>query len=394
MAHISTFVYPPTPNEDDSLSIPFALVSFAGEDAGAAMMDSVSGLSDAILPHVGQLILLPKSGPAAQVAMKELYEEITTSTLSAPPNSGFAGPHGSGPPGTAVAGAPEVLSPLGPPGSPGVNYWMARLELVSMFGCSEFVVTDAVLGPGDQHIHYILNNADHRVSVSLKGVPANDAPVMDRLHIAIQSTSKPHFDKAVDMTEDLLQTVCDQFVKFSLERGLRIHSNLGFIRHAYSGVQVPDGSIENMRYLGHRERAPVWLQIVPAEMITQHGVGTNQGGSAQHHNNSFGISNYPSGGSSSGGMMGPNSTAISQGGTAPTIASIHHQSPVNPNVYHDTSIPTNIPPNQHRKDNLNNRGGGWSGPRRGGNNGPNNHRGPNQRQRYTHDNMQGNGGGY
>eukprot|EP01053_Blabericola_migrator_P000815 Blabericola_migrator_1__814@NODE_11_length_24785_cov_110_100736_g8_i0_p7_GENE_NODE_11_length_24785_cov_110_100736_g8_i0NODE_11_length_24785_cov_110_100736_g8_i0_p7_ORF_typecomplete_len485_score62_48RRM_1/PF00076_22/0_024RCR/PF12273_8/1_1e03RCR/PF12273_8/0_36RCR/PF12273_8/1_6e04_NODE_11_length_24785_cov_110_100736_g8_i0894810402 len=129
--------------------------------------------------------------------------------------------------------------------------YLARMEFVNLFGVEGFDVTSAVLGERDRNIHFILEQAEHKVSISLKGIPANDAPVAERLHMAITSPSKPHFDRAVDMAEDLLLAVCRKVVNACNSRRLKVPPNVGIIKHLYIGDQTPDGSGANFQYQGN-----------------------------------------------------------------------------------------------------------------------------------------------
>eukprot|EP01055_Gregarina_sp_Pseudo9_P003075 Gregarina_sp_Pseudo_9__3074@NODE_326_length_3153_cov_14_414579_g306_i0_p2_GENE_NODE_326_length_3153_cov_14_414579_g306_i0NODE_326_length_3153_cov_14_414579_g306_i0_p2_ORF_typecomplete_len417_score117_96RRM_1/PF00076_22/0_0015RRM_1/PF00076_22/3_6e03_NODE_326_length_3153_cov_14_414579_g306_i018373087 len=138
-----------------------------------------------------------------------------------------------------------------PGGRPASAMYLARMEFVDLFGVEGFDVTSAVLGDRDRNIHFILEQADHKVSISLKGVPANDAPVAERLHMAITSSSKPHFERAVDMAEDLLRAVCHKVVSLCAQRRLKASPNVGFIKHLYVGDQTPDGMGTNFRYQGN-----------------------------------------------------------------------------------------------------------------------------------------------
>lgn len=134
---------------------------------------------------------------------------------------------------------------------------VCRLELVGLFGEEpNFSVASAVRGPNDSNIQYILEQAEHKVDLGIRGKPINDAPVADRLHLTLMSDDAEAFAKALAMSEDLVQSVVDQFISYCRERHVALPPSVGFRRHMYQ--QQPDagapGGMGPLVYLGATER--------------------------------------------------------------------------------------------------------------------------------------------
>nr|CEL76499.1 TPA: hypothetical protein BN1205_067310 [Toxoplasma gondii VEG] len=144
---------------------------------------------------------------------------------------------------------------------------VCRLELVGLFAYEpEFDVTRAILGEHNGNISYIMDQTQHKVDLSIKGKAVNEAPVAERLHLSLSSNDAEAYDKALSMAEDLLQSVCEQFVSFCQSKHLPPPANATFRRHQYE--QQTDGSLT---YLGVAERAPVWLGASPANSSNRGG---------------------------------------------------------------------------------------------------------------------------
>ncbi|KAL8426121.1 hypothetical protein Efla_000113 [Eimeria flavescens] len=134
---------------------------------------------------------------------------------------------------------------------------VCRLELVGLFSEEPaFSVAAAIRGTADGNIKFILEQTKHKVDLGIRGKPLNEAPVVDRLHVTLSADDAEAFDKALAMTEDLVQSVCDQFVSYCRDRQLPLPPSLGFRRHMYQqqmdagGPGLPGPLI----YLGAFER--------------------------------------------------------------------------------------------------------------------------------------------
>eukprot|EP01054_Gregarina_sp_Poly1_P002005 Gregarina_sp_Poly_1__2004@NODE_1525_length_3931_cov_227_070393_g1009_i0_p2_GENE_NODE_1525_length_3931_cov_227_070393_g1009_i0NODE_1525_length_3931_cov_227_070393_g1009_i0_p2_ORF_typecomplete_len411_score31_63RRM_1/PF00076_22/0_00047_NODE_1525_length_3931_cov_227_070393_g1009_i0251257 len=195
------------------------------------------------------------SGDTSTINAAEALKQLANLLQQVPPQQPQQSPQQThAPPVTPQQSSNPQSSPYQPSAFPPRNcnaMYLARVEFVDLFGVEGFDVTSAVLGERDRNIHFILEQAEHKVSISLKGVPANDAPVAERLHMAITSSSKAHFDRAIDMAEDLLRAVCHKVISICTQRRLKISPNVGFIKHLYIGEQTPDGVGTNFRYQGN-----------------------------------------------------------------------------------------------------------------------------------------------
>lgn len=253
--NVCTSYYPETPGS--SASIAYAVVEFY---SGFPAAEAVTALNGTVLQGVGTI---------------QIYRLLDTSEDFLERLQHIYNVHFGGETFKQLASLlqkqqpPSASTPIGSEN----QIYMARLEFVQLFGNDEFNVTAAVLGEQDRNIHYILDQAENKVSISLKGVPLNHAEVQDRLHMSITSVSLPHYERAVEMAEDLLQAVCIQYVQSCLQRRIKIRADCGFIRHHYVGIQTADGIGENYTYLGRRERPKVWLDEVPPHALIQPPVG-------------------------------------------------------------------------------------------------------------------------
>lgn len=132
-----------------------------------------------------------------------------------------------------------------------VTSWLCRLELIGLFeGGPDWNITPALLGAEDKNMHYILSACGNEVSINLRGIPMNNASVAERLHLSIESANKNHYETAVAMVEDLLDSVCKMFVNHCRVAGLPLPPEVGFTRHSY--LVSPAGTT----YLGPRQRKP------------------------------------------------------------------------------------------------------------------------------------------
>ncbi|PFH35142.1 hypothetical protein BESB_060290 [Besnoitia besnoiti] len=137
---------------------------------------------------------------------------------------------------------------------------VCRLELVDLFTYEPgFDVTRALLGDHNGNISYIMDQTQHKVDLSIKGKAVNEAPVAERLHLSLSSDDPEAYEKALSMAEDLLQSVCEQFVAFCQMKHLPPPLTATFRRHQYE--QQGDGSLT---YLGVTERPPAWLGSSPS----------------------------------------------------------------------------------------------------------------------------------
>ncbi|KAL8448021.1 hypothetical protein Emed_004020 [Eimeria media] len=158
---------------------------------------------------------------------------------------------------------------------------VCRLELVGLFSEEpNFSIAAAIRGAGDSNIKFILEQTNHRVDLGIRGKPVNEAPVADRLHVTLASEDAEAFDKGLVMTEDLVQSVCDQFVTYCRDRQFPLPPSLGFRRHMYQqqmdlgGPGVPGPLI----YLGASERFRTAGGPLP---VTSGGGGSQQQTAAQ-----------------------------------------------------------------------------------------------------------------
>lgn len=299
---VRTFHHPAIPGPVPSIAV--AVADFASPYAANAGLTELSNL---VVPGVGTLevVVVPAGDEGA------VEEQVTLKYMGL-----RAGPAMDASEAPALK---ELASFLAQPGEGDLPYFMSRLELVNLFGCESFNVTESVLGDHDRNIHYILEHSDNKVSISLKGIPANDAPIADRLHMAVQSTSESHYENAVAMAEDLLQAVCHQYVQACVARRQSVPNNVGFIRHMYLGVRGKAGQGERFKYLGQQERPKVWLDKVATEAPYQR---------------------QPAGGPNA--LGGPNTNQPGAGGgNQPTVPG--------------GSVPVMIPTKRHPS------GGGWGG---------------------------------
>ncbi|XP_026193319.1 collagen alpha-1(VII) chain [Cyclospora cayetanensis] len=133
---------------------------------------------------------------------------------------------------------------------------VCRLELVGLFGEEPaFSVAAAIQGANNSNIQYIIEQARHKIDIGIRGKPVNDAPVADRLHLTLSSDDAEAFDKALAMSEDLVQSVCDQFVSYCKDRHVPLAHPVGFRRHMYQqqpGSGAPGGGA--LIYMGATER--------------------------------------------------------------------------------------------------------------------------------------------
>ncbi|KAK1442861.1 hypothetical protein BgAZ_303790 [Babesia gibsoni] len=136
---------------------------------------------------------------------------------------------------------------------------MARFELVDLFTYEpEFDVASHILGNENANIEYIMRNAQGKVDITITGKPLNSAPVAERLHVSLSSDDMTAYRNALNMLEELLTTVCENFVDFVQSRGQMVAPTVGFSRHEYRTV---DGSL---KYMGVREQPKTWLTPAPS----------------------------------------------------------------------------------------------------------------------------------
>lgn len=134
---------------------------------------------------------------------------------------------------------------------------VCRLELVDLFGHHpEFDVATLVVGQDNSNIQYVLEEASQKVDIDLDGVPYNAAPIAERLHLTVTALDEEAYSIAVETLEDLLSSICRQFVEFCMKKNVGpVPSTVGFKRHEY--IEDSDGQLV---YLGQKERPKPWLE--------------------------------------------------------------------------------------------------------------------------------------
>jgi hypothetical protein len=149
--------------------------------------------------------------------------------------------------------------------SQSLRKYVCRLELIDLFSFyPDFDVPAFIIGNDDSNIKYVLKEAQNRVDIDLVGLPVNEASVAERLHLTVTSFDKDAYNIAVETLEDLLQSLCQQFTDFCIERNGTVSATVGFRRHKYK--EGPDGQLI---YLGHTDRPKPWLTKLPAQAITR-----------------------------------------------------------------------------------------------------------------------------
>lgn len=147
------------------------------------------------------------------------------------------------------------------PAPPRLRQRVFRLELVDLFTFHpELDIPALIIGADSSNIQYVLEETKNKVDIELDGVPCNEAPIAERLHLTVSALDNEAYTTAVETLEDLLQSVCQQFAEFWVERkpGVPIPKTVGFRRHEYQ-----EGDDGQLVYLGQTERPKPWLSSVP-----------------------------------------------------------------------------------------------------------------------------------
>lgn len=146
---------------------------------------------------------------------------------------------------------------------------LARFELVDVFTYEpEFDVAMHIIGKENANVEYIIRNANGKVDITITGKPLNTAPVAERLHVSLSSDDLNAYKNALGMLEELLTTVCENFVEYAKSRGQVPPATVGFTRHEYRGAE------DNLKYLGATEHPKTWLSLSTAPPFR-----------SKHHNN-------------------------------------------------------------------------------------------------------------
>ncbi|KAK2194649.1 bifunctional K Homology domain [Babesia duncani] len=132
---------------------------------------------------------------------------------------------------------------------------VCRFELVDLFTYEpDFNVAAVILGPSNKNIEYIMTTTSNKVDLSITGKPLNSASVAERLHVSIDSVDFEAYDKAIELVEFLLTTVCEKYVNFVRKRGKIVSNLVGYKRHEY---ELQDGELE---YKGCIDKPKTWLE--------------------------------------------------------------------------------------------------------------------------------------
>ncbi|KAL8274407.1 hypothetical protein Esti_001729 [Eimeria stiedai] len=250
--------------------IAFVSAAACAKELDGIHLKGVGILRAVLLPSgVSAAAALPES--ASDPPRQQQQQQQYSAPAEGPPPQWLSGPLGGPPPQDArhlppgdSAGyllqqqqaAQQQLQQLGGSSSSSVRR-VCRLELVGLFSEEPaFSIAAAIRGPGDSNIKFILEQTKHKVDLGIRGKPVNEAPVADRLHVTLASEDAEAFDKGLVMTEDLVQSVCDQFMSYCRDRQFPLPPSLGFRRHMYQqqmdlgGPGLPGPLI----YLGASER--------------------------------------------------------------------------------------------------------------------------------------------
>lgn len=155
------------------------------------------------------------------------------------------------------------------------NFRHCRFELINLFGCQpeeyepnnpkKFHVVSKILGPNNENINYILEksktseSSEPIVTIQIDGVPRDDAPVNERLHVAVSGLETPEYKAAVKNIEQLLGGVCQQFVDFCRKNGHLMPPNVSYRKHSYR----QKGPNQPLRYVRSVGPIPTWLGETP-----------------------------------------------------------------------------------------------------------------------------------
>lgn len=221
---------------------------------------------------VTRVLIVPLPGPGAlsshpPAAAAEFYLETSDDLAAAlcAQLSGIQLPNGAGvlqvqqvPVGVPVEHIlestlrPNLCRPQGPfrpphlpPRRPEVLF--CRLELENFFGLSDFDLLTSLLGRDNRNICFLMEQAGFKVDIGIKGVPHNDAPTAERLHVIIKTTDAEAYRQAVEMMEDLLQSVKEDYEQAHVQ-ACQKPAACGVKRHEY--VEA-DGEL---RYMGCRRQ--------------------------------------------------------------------------------------------------------------------------------------------
>ncbi|KAH0487271.1 MAG: hypothetical protein KVP17_002577 [Porospora cf. gigantea B] len=130
---------------------------------------------------------------------------------------------------------------------PPVEQRLCRLELENFFDLEEFDVVGALVGVENRNIAFLMEQAGCRVDIGVKGVPHQDAPTSERLHIIIKSLDSEAYRVAVEMAEDLLQSIMDDYDQ-AHQQSRKTPARCSVKRHEYVETET------DVRYIGCTRR--------------------------------------------------------------------------------------------------------------------------------------------
>lgn len=208
------------------------------------------------------------SNPAMLSALLQSHLHSLEPTASAVPNSQtVASTCVGGGPGASpmqAAGGPAIGSPIGK--------LLCRLELMDLFAFHpEFDVAALIVGAEGSNIQFVLNEAKNKVDIDLDGIPVNEAPVAERLHLTVTALDPEAYTIAVESLEDLLKSICYRYAEFLAEKNsLPVPPTVGFRRHEYK-----EGDKGQLIYLGQTESPKTWycnrvVSSAPSAMMRNH----------------------------------------------------------------------------------------------------------------------------
>ena len=130
---------------------------------------------------------------------------------------------------------------------PPVEQRLCRLELENFFDLEDFDVVGALVGVENRNIAFLMEQAGCRVDIGVKGVPHQDAPTSERLHIIIKSLDAEAYRVAIEMAEDLLQSIMDDYDQ-AHQQSRKTPARCSVKRHEYVETET------DVRYIGCTRR--------------------------------------------------------------------------------------------------------------------------------------------
>lgn len=130
---------------------------------------------------------------------------------------------------------------------------LSRFELIDIFGYpTEFDVLTKIQGFNNANIKYIYDQTNNKLKFEIKGRADNNAPVVDRMHIAITADDSSVYQKGIDLILKLLNSLFQEYCDFCMKKGVPLPPALGFKRHEY--IYNYDGST---KYIGIKEKGHI-----------------------------------------------------------------------------------------------------------------------------------------